>query len=651
MRSSDGDHGGGPYTRAGGRPRRPRRGPAPRAVAGHRHRPPRQPRAAEPERDQGRRPPGLERVDGLAHDRAVVRAPRGARPRVGQAARLAGPARDQLPARSPGPRPTCRACASTAAFSPIRAARRTPTPSTTRPGASGSAPPRRSGARWPIATSPGTSTCRAAGARSRCWATPSSTRAPCGRRSSTRWWRGWARCCGSSTSTASRWTASSPTSPPDVSWGCSRRPAGTPRRSSTAGACARCSSATAARRCAPASTRWATRSTSGCCAPTTSSCASACPAASRRSRASSPTSTRASCSPPSATSAVTTSRPCSPPIARPTRSATARRSSSPTRSRAGRCPPRATRPTTRRCSPTSSSSTSPSSWAPTRASRGGPSTPSPPEGRLCAAAAGRLEREPVEAHEPPPVPAELGRQHTGTGSTQQALGRLFVDLDHDAPDVSATRGHRRARRRVVDQPRRLDQPQRHLEHRRAHRLVRRRLRHAGALARVRPRAPRRARHRRGQPRRAARRARRDVEPRRASAAAGGHDLRPLRHARARAVVVRHLRRRAVDPRRDAVGDHAGTRGRRAPVGRHAVGRDRAARLRGVGAGLHPGLRVVVPARARRAGARRRQLGLLPPVDATDRPGARGRAARGPRARAAPRRRAGRRLPPARRASA
>ncbi len=94
------------------------------------------------------------------------------------------------------------------------------------------------------------------------------------------------------------------------------------------------------------------------------------------------------------------------------------------------------------------------------------------------------------------------------------------------------RGHRRARRRVVDQPRRLDQPQRHLEHRRADRLVRRRLRHARALARVRPRAPRRARHRRGQPRRAARRARCDVEPRRASAAAGGHDLRPVRDARA-----------------------------------------------------------------------------------------------------------------------
>jgi pyruvate dehydrogenase E1 component len=58
------------------------------------------------------------------------------------------------------------------------------------------------------------------------------------------------------------------------------------------------------------------------------------------------------------------------------------------------------------------------------------------EGRLCAAAATRLEREPVSRHEPPPVPAELGRVHSGTGSTQQALGRLFVELVHVAPDVA-----------------------------------------------------------------------------------------------------------------------------------------------------------------------------------------------------------------------
>jgi pyruvate dehydrogenase E1 component len=58
------------------------------------------------------------------------------------------------------------------------------------------------------------------------------------------------------------------------------------------------------------------------------------------------------------------------------------------------------------------------------------------EGLLCAAAAARLEREGVQRHEPPLVPAELGRAHAGTGSTQQALGRLFVDLDHEAPAVA-----------------------------------------------------------------------------------------------------------------------------------------------------------------------------------------------------------------------
>ena len=120
---------------------------------------------------------------------------------------------------------------------------RTPTRSTTRPAPSGSARPRRSGARWRTATWPGTSTCRSAGARSRCSATPSSTRARVGgdRRPDGR--ARWARCCGSSTSTASRSTAWCPTSPPGAWWACSRPPAGTPRRSSTAGACARSSPA------------------------------------------------------------------------------------------------------------------------------------------------------------------------------------------------------------------------------------------------------------------------------------------------------------------------------------------------------------------------------------------------------------------------
>ena len=78
------------------------------------------------------------------------------------------------------------------------------------------------------------------------------------------------------------------------------------------------------------------------------------------------------------------------------------------------------------------------------------------------------------------------------------------------------RRHRLARRRHVDQPRRLDQQGGHLVDRRPDRLVRRRHRHARALARVRPRPPHRAGDRRGQPRRAARRAGRDVVALRAS---------------------------------------------------------------------------------------------------------------------------------------
>ncbi len=49
---------------------------------------------------EGRRPPGVVGVDRVDHDGAVVRAPARAGPRVGEAARRAGAARDQLPARA-----------------------------------------------------------------------------------------------------------------------------------------------------------------------------------------------------------------------------------------------------------------------------------------------------------------------------------------------------------------------------------------------------------------------------------------------------------------------------------------------------------------------------------------------------------------------
>jgi pyruvate dehydrogenase E1 component len=58
------------------------------------------------------------------------------------------------------------------------------------------------------------------------------------------------------------------------------------------------------------------------------------------------------------------------------------------------------------------------------------------EGALCDAVAARLARDPAPRHDPPAVPAQTQRSHAGVGSTQQALGRLFVDLAHEAPEVA-----------------------------------------------------------------------------------------------------------------------------------------------------------------------------------------------------------------------
>jgi pyruvate dehydrogenase E1 component len=59
-----------------------------------------------------------------------------------------------------------------------------------------------------------------------------------------------------------------------------------------------------------------------------------------------------------------------------------------------------------------------------------------PEDALCSEVAARLAREPAPRHDPPPVPAQTQRSHVGVASTQQALGRLFVDLAHEAPEVA-----------------------------------------------------------------------------------------------------------------------------------------------------------------------------------------------------------------------
>jgi pyruvate dehydrogenase E1 component len=59
------------------------------------------------------------------------------------------------------------------------------------------------------------------------------------------------------------------------------------------------------------------------------------------------------------------------------------------------------------------------------------------EAGLCRAAAVRLARPEITFAAPPPIPADLGRAHSTTSSTQQAFGRILVDLARDAPDVAA----------------------------------------------------------------------------------------------------------------------------------------------------------------------------------------------------------------------
>ena len=65
-----------------------------------------------------------------------------------------------------------------------------------------------------------------------------------------------------------------------------------------------------------------------------------------------------------------------------------------------------------------------------------PFDPGSPEAQLCAATGRRLKRGATRAVPAPKVPPDLGREHTGTASTQQAFGRFFVDLVREAPDVA-----------------------------------------------------------------------------------------------------------------------------------------------------------------------------------------------------------------------
>lgn len=57
-------------------------------------------------------------------------------------------------------------------------------------------------------------------------------------------------------------------------------------------------------------------------------------------------------------------------------------------------------------------------------------------GRLCAQAAARLTRKPVELMTPPAVPGDMGHTPSGTATTQAALGRVLLDLSRQAPDAA-----------------------------------------------------------------------------------------------------------------------------------------------------------------------------------------------------------------------
>ncbi len=65
-----------------------------------------------------------------------------------------------------------------------------------------------------------------------------------------------------------------------------------------------------------------------------------------------------------------------------------------------------------------------------------PFAPDSLEATLCAEVAGRLSLDPPERRDPPAVPVELDRVHSGEESTQQALGRFFSDLVRGAPEVA-----------------------------------------------------------------------------------------------------------------------------------------------------------------------------------------------------------------------
>ena len=421
-----------------------------------------------------------------------------------------------------------------------------------------------------------------------------------------------ARCCGSSTSTASRSTASCPTSPPA---GCAAmfEAAGwhTHHASSTAAASASCSSATAAPRCATASTRCRNEEYQ------------------RLLRSRSGRAARAAARPGAAVARSSGSSATldDDELGRAIRDLgghdladlldALRRGGRGHRPAVGdlRLHDQGLAAADARAIPANhsallyGSSSGSSSPAELGADAGRPvgarsTDGTRAEAQLCARAAERLEREQLEPRPAaPPVPARRRPRAHRRGVDPAGVRPLLRRPRARRARRRRARRDGQPRRRLLDEPRRLDQPRRDLEPRAS-----------GSTGS--PTTPTRwcagAR-----PSTASTSSSgiaegnlvgllgelgADLVARRPAAAADRDALRPVRQPRARAVVVRHLRGRAVDPRRHAFGRHARARGRRAPVDHHAVGRPRAAALHRLGAGLRPGPRVDAAARPRRCSA-------------------------------------------------
>ncbi len=651
-RRVDSGHGDRREGEAGGRgrgPGRPAARRASRAVAGDGDRAPREPRTAEPERREGRRPPGLERLDGQHHDGALVRPPRRQRPGLGQAARLAGAARDQLPARpARAPLPDGVARARRAAELPQSHEGSGPgglLHRLGRPRCDRAAvgrhrrPDRARAARRPGVGSPDRADRRRRARRGRHLG---------GRRRS-------------DVQPARRGAVGRRPEPPVARPGHPRHglrppardvrgrrlaghhrqvlppPAGAVRAPGRPGAAAAHRLDEQRGVPAPAAARpgGAARAAAGAGQGTARAREAGGGARGRR-------------------AAHRRARPGRPRPRRPARRLPGRRRGlGPADGglrlhdqglvAADRGPPvepldaahrragRGARPAARLRCRRPLGDVHPGNRRGRAVRR---------HGRPAAAPGAASAGAPAGARRPRPPPP--GHRLHPAGPRPPVLG----PGPRGAPARRADR-HREPRRRLVDEPRWLDRQGRRVAPAGAGRLVRRRPRAAHSLARGHPRPARRARHRREQPGRPALRARRHLEPLRRAAPAGRDAVRPVRHPGPRAVVVRDLRRRPVDPGRHPVGHHAGARGRGAPVDRHPVDRDRAARLHGVRAGVRPGPRVDVPVRPVPARPAGRLVGLLPALDPAARPDPGGdpRRRRGPRAAPAAGRR--RRLPAAR----